>query len=155
MIKDIYNNARTAENKRNNDWFKQYFAPPAQVPVRPCKVDQPIRVSASKLTTTGTIKQESALAEVKEWMAPFVIPIISWGDGGTTTGAPGSLLGTDTIAKLSLASTGDTPSGSTANTLRGKKWDEFERGQLLNSGIDGNWHQSGWLQASSNTDASL
>lgn len=82
MIKDIYNTAMASEHKRNNDWFKQYFAPPAQVPVRPCKVDVPILVSASKLTTAATPTQESALADVKEYMAPFTIPIISWGTSG-------------------------------------------------------------------------
>ena len=29
MIKDIYNTARASEDKRNSDWFKKAFAPPA------------------------------------------------------------------------------------------------------------------------------
>ena len=63
-------------------------------------------------------------------MAPFTIPIISWG-----------LNTADTVAELQAA-------GTPQDSLRGRSWSDFENGQLINSGVVGNWIQSAWLQAS-------
>ena len=72
-------------------------------------------------------------------MVPFTSPIISW--GGSTS---------DTIAKLEAGGAGL----AAGNTARGRKWDEWENGQLINAGVAGNWYQSSWLQASRDSGAS-